>query len=320
MKLLRAIAALAAGLAYAAVAAAQGYPNRPVKIIVAYQAGQGTDVATRYIAERLNKALGQAFFIDNKPGAGGNIGTEAAARSTPDGYTLTMGTNATHGTNQFLYDAVPFDAEKDFEPIVLIGSFPMVIAANPSFPGNSIADVFAAAKSAPKSADIGMPSTTARIVFELLKAQSQAPIFGVPYKGSATAMTDTIGGQGPLIIDTVTAVRPHVAAGKLKAIAVTSLKGTELLPGVKPVAEQGLPGFQVIAWNALYAPKGTPKETIEILNREINKILAQPESHQKLKDLGFDVGGGTAEQLAEFGRSERRKWGPLIAASGIKAE
>jgi tripartite-type tricarboxylate transporter receptor subunit TctC len=320
MKLLREIAALAAGLAFAAVAAAQGYPNKPVKIIVAYQAGQGTDVATRYIAERLTKALGQAFFIDNKPGAGGNIGTEAAARSTPDGYTLTMGTNATHGTNQFLYDAVPFDAEKDFEPIVLIGSFPMVIAANPSFPGNSIADVFAAAKSAPKSADVGMPSTTARIVFELLKAQSQAPIFGVPYKGSATAMTDTIGGQVPLIIDTVTAVRPHVAAGKLKAIAVTSLKGTELLPGVKPVAEQGLPGFQVIAWNALYAPKGTPKESIEILNTEINKILAQPESRQKLKDLGFDVGGGTAEQLAEFGRSERRKWGPLIAASGIKAD
>jgi tripartite-type tricarboxylate transporter receptor subunit TctC len=320
MKLLREVAALAAGLAFAAVATAQSYPNRPVKIIVAYQAGQGTDVATRYIAERLQKALGQAFFVDNKAGAGGNIGTEAAARSAPDGYTLTMGTNATHGTNQFLYDAVPFDAEKDFEPIVLIGSFPMVIAANPSFPGNSIADVIAAAKSAPKSADIAMPSTTARIVFELLKAQSQAPLFGVPYKGSATAMTDTIGGQLPLIIDTVTAVRPHVAAGKLKAIAVTSLTGTELLPGVKPVAEQGLPGFQVIAWNALYAPKGTSKETIQILNTEINKILSQPESRQKLKDLGFDVGGGTSEQLAEFGRSERRKWGPLITTSGIKAE
>lgn len=245
---------------------------------MAYQAGQGTDVATRYIAERLQKALGQAFFIDNKPGAGGNIGTEAAARSAPDGYTLTMGTNATHGTNQFLYDAMPFDAEKDFEPIVLIGSFPMVIAANPSFPGNSIADVIAAAKSAPKSADIALPSTTARIVFELLKAQSQAPLFGVPYKGSASAMTDTMGSQVPLIIDTVTAVRPHVAAGKLKAIAVTSLTGTELLPGIKPVAEQGLPGFQVIAWNALYAPKGTPKEIIQILNTEINKILSQPES------------------------------------------
>jgi tripartite-type tricarboxylate transporter receptor subunit TctC len=320
MKLLRPIAALAAALAFATLASAQGYPSKPVRIIVAYQAGQGTDVATRYIAERLNKALNQNFYIENKPGAGGNIGTEAAARATPDGYTLTMGTNATHGTNQFLYDAVPFDAEKDFEPIILIGSFPMVLAANPSFPGNSIADVIATAKSTPKSADIAMPSTTARIVFELLKAQSQAPLFGIPYKGSATAMTETMGGQVPLIVDTVTAVRPHVAAGKLKAIAVTSLKGTDLLPGVKPVAEQGLPGFQVIAWNALYAPKGTPKETIQILNTEINKILAQPESRQKLKDLGFDVGGGTPEQLAEFGRSERRKWGPLIAGAGIKAE
>jgi len=320
MKALRDVCAAAALLAFAALAAAQGYPNKPVKIIVAYQAGQGTDVATRYIAEQLNKGLGQAFFIDNKPGAGGNIGTEAAARSAPDGYTLTMGTNATHGTNQFLYDSVPFDAEKDFEPVILIGSFPMVIAANPSFPGNSVADVIAAAKSAPKSADIAMPSTTARIVFELLKAQSKAPLFGVPYKGSATAMTDTIGGQVPLIIDTVTAVRPHVAAGKLKAIAVTSLRGTDLLPGVKPVAEQGLAGFQVIAWNALYAPKGTPKEIIQILNAEVNKILAQPESRAKLKDLGFDVGGGTPEQLAEFGRSERRNWGPLIAGAGIKAE
>ena len=320
MKLLRSIAAVAAGLAFATLATAQGYPNKPVRIIVAYQAGQGTDVATRYIAERLNKALGQNFYIENKPGAGGNIGTEAAARSTPDGYTLTMGTNATHGTNQFLYDTVPFDAEKDFEPIILIGSFPMVIAANPSFPGNSVADVIATAKSTPKSADIAMPSTTARIVFELLKAQSQAPLFGIPYKGSATAISETMGGQVPLIVDTVTAVRPHVAAGKLKAIAVTSLKGTDLLPGVKPVAEQGLPGFQVIAWNALYAPKGTSKETIQILNAEINKILAKPESRQKLKDLGFDVGGGTPEQLAEFGRSERKKWGPLIAAAGIKAE
>ena len=320
MNLVRNLGALLLCALAAGAASGQGYPNKPVKIVVAYQAGQGTDVATRYIAERLNKALGQNFYIENKPGAGGNIGTEAAARSAPDGYTLTMGTNATHGTNQFLYDTVPFDAEKDFEPVILIGSFPMAIAANPAFPGNSIADIVATAKSTPKSADIAMPSTTARIVFELLKAQSHAPVFGIPYKGSATAMSETIGGQVPLIIDTVTAVRPHVAAGKLKAIAVTSLKGTDLLPGVKSVAEQGLPGFEVIAWNALYAPKGTPKETIQLLNMEINKILAQPESRQKLKDLGYDVGGGTPEQLAEFGRSERRKWGPLIAAAGIKAE
>ena len=276
MKSMSRITAFAASLAFATLAIAQGYPNKPVRIIVAYQAGQGTDVATRYIAERLNKALGQSFYIENKPGAGGNIGTEAAARAPADGYTLTMGTNATHGTNQFLYDAVPFDAEKDFEPIILIGSFPMAIAANPAFPGNSVADIIATAKATPKSADIAMPSTTARIVFELLKAQSKAPLFGIPYKGSATAITETIGGQVPLVIDTVTAVRPQVAAGKLKAIAVTSQKGTDLLPGVKPVAEQGLPGFEVIAWNALYAPKGTPKDVVAHLNTELNKILTDP--------------------------------------------
>src|SRR5882762_6279297 len=143
MKLIRQIAALAAGLAFATLATAQGYPNKPVRIIVAYQAGQGTDVATRYIAERLNKALGQNFYIENKPGAGGNIGTEAAARSAPDGYTLTMGTNATHGVNQFLYATPGFDAEKDFEPIILTGTFPMVISASPASGFNSVADIIA---------------------------------------------------------------------------------------------------------------------------------------------------------------------------------
>ncbi len=320
MKSFRMLVALAAGLAVAPLAAGQPYPHKPIRIIVAYQAGQGTDVAARYIGERLSNAVGQAVVIDNKPGAGGNIGTEATARAAPDGYTLTMGTNATHGTNQFLYDSLPFDAEKDFEPVILIGSFPMAIAANPAFPGTSVADVIAYAKSTPKGADVAMPSTTARIVYELLKKETQAPVVGIPYKGSSTAISETIGGQVPLVIDTVTAVRPHVASGKLKAIAVTSQKPTELLPGVKPAAEQGLPGFEVIAWNALYAPKGTPKEVVDKLNAEINKILAQPESRQKLKDLGFDVGGGTPAQLAEFGRAERAKWGPLIKAAGIKAE
>lgn len=320
MKLARQIAGLAAGLALALFAAAQGYPHKPVKIIVAYQAGQGTDVATRHFADQLSKALGQSFYIDNKPGGGGNIGTEAAARSAPDGYTLTMGTSATHGSNQFLYKSVPFDAEKDFEPIILIGSFPMVIAAHPAFPANSVAELIAGVKSNPRSSDIALPSTTARIVFELLKMQSHAPLFGVPYKGSATAMTEVMGGQLPLIIDNLAAARPQVAGGKIKALAVTSLKGTDLLPGVKPVAEQGLPGFEVIAWNALYAPKGTPKEIINLLNKELNKILVQPETRKALVTLGYDAGGGTPEQLAELGRSERRKWGPIITAAGITAE
>ena len=320
MKLVRQVAALALGAAVSLGAFAQAYPNKPVKIIVAYQAGQGTDVLTRYFADQLSKSLGQNFIVENKPGAGANIGTELAARSAPDGYTLTMGTNATHGVNQFLYQTVNFDAENDFEPIILTGTFPMVIAANPATGFNTIGDLIASAKSKPKSADIALPSTTARLVFEFLKDRSNAPLFGVPYKGSATAMTEVLGGQVPVIIDTVTASRGHIEAGKLKALAVTSLKTSELLPGVKSAAEQGLQGFEVIAWNALYAPKGTPPEVIRLLNAEMQKILAQPETRQKLLTLGFEPAGGTPQRLAEFARGERRKWGPIIKTAGIRAE
>ena len=215
MQTFRMMAVLAAGLAIAPLAIGQAYPNKPIRIIVAYQAGQGTDVAARYIGDRLSSAVGQPVVIDNKPGAGGNIGTEATARAAPDGYTLTMGTNATHGTNQFLYETLPFDAEKDFEPVILIGSFPMAIAANPAFPGNGIAEVIAYAKSTPKGADVAMPSTTARIVYELFKKETQAPVVGIPYKGSATAIAETMGGQVPLVIDTVTAHAPNFRASIL---------------------------------------------------------------------------------------------------------
>ena len=320
MKLLKQVAGTLAGLVLATAAAAQAYPTKPVKIIVAYQVGQGTDVATRYFADQLAKALGQNFIVENRPGAGANLGTEIAARSTPDGYTLTMGTNATHGVNQFLYSSVTFDAEKDFEPIILTGTFPMVISANPATGFNSLSDLIASAKANPRSADIAMPSTTARLVFEFLKERTNAPLFGVPYKGSATAMTEAIGGQIPAIIDTVTALRGHIDGGRLKPLAVTSLKTSELLPGVKSVAEQGVPGFEVIAWNALYAPKGTPPAIINLLNSQMQKILAQQETRQRLLALGYEPAGGTPLQLAEFGRAERRKWGPLIKAAGIKAE
>lgn len=312
--------AAALALAGASTAMAQAYPNKPTKIIVAYQAGQGTDVATRYIAEQLGKAMGQTFFVENRGGAGGNIGTADAARAAPDGYTLTMGTNGTHALNQYLYAATGFDAEKDFEPIVLISTFPMVVLAGAGTPYQSMADVFAAARNNPKSADIALPSTTARLVFELLKERSQVPLFGVPYKGSAAAATDVIGGQVPLSIDTISAARGFLASGKLRALGVTSANPTALLPGVKTVAEQGLAGFEVVAWNALYAPRGTPPAVIKRLNEEVTKILAQPETRQRLLQLGHEPAGGTPEQLAEFARAERAKWGPLITKVGLKAE
>jgi tripartite-type tricarboxylate transporter receptor subunit TctC len=299
-------------------AAAQTYPNKPVRLVVPYQAGQGTDVAARYFAEQLGKALGQQFFVDNKPGAGGNIGTEAVAHAAPDGYTLLMGTVATQTMNEFLYPSTGYDSEKDFAPIILVGMLPMVLSANPAFPASTVPELIAAAKAQPDKINVALPSTTARIVFELFKAKTGAPLFGVPYKGSATAMTEVIGGQVPLIIDTATATRGQAASGKLKPIAITTLKSSELLPGVKSVAEQGLPGFEVTAWNALYAPRGTPKAIVDRLNAEVSKILAQPETRQRLLQLGFEPAGGSPESLAAYEKQERAKWGPLIKATGLK--
>ena len=320
MKAIAYVAALFAGLSLGLPAWAQSYPAKPVRIVVPYQAGQGTDVAARLFAEHLTKALGQQFIVDNKPGAGGNIGTADAARSAGDGYTLLMGTVATQTMNEFLYPSVGYDSDKDFAPIILVGMLPMVISANPSLAASTIPELIAAAKAQPDKLNIALPSTTARIVFELLKARTGAPLFGVPYKGSATAMTEVMGGQVQLTIDTATASRGHVQSGKLKALAITTLKSSELLPGVKSVAEQGVAGFEVTAWNALYAPRGTPKAIVDQLNMEVTKILAQAEVRQRLMQLGFEPAGGSPEQLAAYEKQERAKWEPLIKAAGLKGD
>jgi tripartite-type tricarboxylate transporter receptor subunit TctC len=300
---------------------AQSYPVKPVRIIVAYPPGQGTDIATRHMGEQLGRALGQTFIVENRPGAGGNVGTEATARAAPDGYTLTMGTTATHAANQFMYASVGYDPEKDFEPIALIGMLPMVISANPSFAATNIQQLIAASKAKPDTINVALTSTTARVVFELLRQQGGAPLFGVPYRGSGPAMIDVMGGQLPLTIDTVTATRPQVNAGKLRALAITSLKSSELLPGVASVAEQGLPGFEITAWNALFAPRGTPPAVITLLNAEVAKALALPETRQRLIQIGFEPAApATPQQLGDFVRAERQKWGDIIRTGQIKAE
>jgi tripartite-type tricarboxylate transporter receptor subunit TctC len=222
--------------------------------------------------------------------------------------------------NQFLYASMPFDPEKDFEPIGLISTFPMVVFANPSVPYNSVADLLADAKARPDAVDIALPSTTARLVLELLREKSATRIRDVPYKGSGTAMTDIIGGQVQIGIDTASAVRAFVASGKVKALGVTSLQASPLLPQVKPIAAQGLEGFQVVAWNALYAPRGTPPAVLQKLSTELARIMAQPDVRQRLLELGHEPAGGTPKELAEFARSERLKWGPLVKNAGLKAD
>jgi len=297
---------------------AQSYPSKPVRIIVPYQAGQGTDVVARYFADHLSRTTGQRFYVENKAGAGGNIGAEMAAHSDADGYTIFMGTNATQTMNEFMYTSLGFVPEKDFAPIILVGKLPMLVSASPSFKANSVADLVAAAKASPDKVDMALPSTTARIVFEFLKEKTGAPLFSVPYKGSATALTDVLGGQVPLIIDTVTALRSQIADGKLKALGITSLKTTELMPGVKSIAEQGVTGFEVTAWNAFYAPRDTPQPVIDLLNSELAKALALPETKKRLLELGFDPAGGTPAELTQFENKERAKWGPIIKATDLK--
>ena len=319
-KLLSVFAVLAASLSIVPLAVAQGYPAKSVRIIVPYQPGQGTDVATRYLAEHLSKATGQTFYVENRAGAGGNIGTSEAARAAPDGYTLLMGTNGTHVLNQYLYAAMPFDPEKDFEPVMLVSSFPMVLLATPASPYSSVSDLLADARARPDMVNVALPSTTARLVLELLKQQSATTVRGIPYKGSGTSMTDLIGGQVPVAIDTVSASRSFIASGKLKALGVTSLKPSALLHGVKTVAAQGVDGFQVVAWNALYVPHGTPAAVVQKLSAELAKVLAQPEVKQRLLELGHEPASGTPAELAEFAKVERQKWGPLIVRVGLKAE
>ncbi len=320
MKLLATITLALAATASTLAMAQNTYPNRPIKIIVAYPAGQGTDIATRYLSEQVSRELGQPIVIENRAGAGGNIGTTVTAQSPNDGYTLTMGTNATHALNQFLYSSTGFDIDKDFEPIALVGTFPMVIAVRAESPLKSVSELVEVAKNNARAADIAMPSTTARLVVELLKEETKAPLFGVPYRGSGNAMADLLGGQLSIIVDTPTALRSHIGSGRVRAIGVTSRQPSGLVPGVPTVAEQGVSGFEVVAWNALYAPKGTPRNVITTLNTAFNRVLERPETRQRLLELGFDPAGGTPEALHQFATSEQKKWGPIIRNAGIKLD
>jgi tripartite-type tricarboxylate transporter receptor subunit TctC len=317
-----ALAALAgmAGVLFASAALAQAYPAKPVRVIVPFPPGQGTDVATRHLTEQLTRALGRNFFVENRPGAGASLGMEVLARSAPDGYTLGIGTAGTQTMNPSLFPSLGYDPEKDFEPITLTGMLPLMIASHPSFAAGSIQELIAAAKAKPDTVNVALPALPQRIAFELLRQQSGAPLFAIAYKGSAAALPEVMSGQVPLIIDSITALRPHIDSGRLKPLGVTSLHSTELMPGVKSVAEQGLPGFELTAWNAFFAPKGTPAPIVMFLNAEVQKVLANPDTRQRLMSLGFEVAGSTPQQLAERIRVEREKWSRVIRTANIRME
>lgn len=297
---------------------ASDWPNRPVKIIVAYPAGQSTDIATRYFADKLSRAFGQGFVVENRPGAGGNIGTTAAARAAPDGYTLVMGANGTHAMNPALYANPGFDADKDFDAIVLTALIPFAISVGPNVPANSLGELIALARSKPGSVDAAFPSVTGQLVLEMLKARD-VPLFGIRYKGSADAMTALLGGHVPVLIDTVAATR--IGLGKLKPLAVTTPTPMASMLGVKTASEQGLSNFTITAWNALMVPRGVPMDIQNKLGTEMRKILDLPETQKALSDFGFERAPvRTSAELNAWLREERRNYAEVIKTANMKPE
>ncbi|WP_167772609.1 Bug family tripartite tricarboxylate transporter substrate binding protein [Ramlibacter henchirensis] len=312
------LAAAPAALLAPAALAQSDYPNRPVKIIVAYPAGQSTDIATRYFAQKLTQALGQSFVVENRPGASGNIGTAVAARSAPDGYTLIMGASGTHAMNPALFENPGFDAEKDFDAIMLTALIPFAISAGPKANINSLSELIALARKTPGKVDTAIPSVTGQLVLEMLK-QRDVPLFGVKFKGSADAMTATLGGHVSVLIDTVAATRTQL--GKINVLAVTTAQPMASMPGVKTASEQGLANFNIAAWNALMAPKGVPPEIQAKLSAEMRKILDLPETQKALSDLGFERAPVmNTNELNAWLREERRSYAQTIKTAQMKPE
>jgi len=296
------------------------WPAKPIRVIVPYAAGQGADVLTRLVANELSKTLSQPVYIENRAGAGGNIGAAAAARSDGDGYTFMLGTNATNAANEFLYANRGFEPG-DFVGVAMIGLLPMVICTSaPDLPTNGLAELIARARAKPDTLNVGLPSTTAQVVFAEFVRSAQAPLFGVMYKGSGQSLIDAIGGQIPLAIDTVTASRAYVATGKLRALAITSLKASDMLPGVKPVSEQGVPGFDVVAWDALFAPKSTPPDIVAKMGEHIRLALQAADARRRMLDIGVEPLAMGPAELDAFVKTERAKWGSIIKTAGIKVE
>ncbi len=303
-----------------AKAVTPSYPTQPIRLIVPYAAGQGTDVAARVIADQLTKGLGQAIVVDNRPGAGGNVGSGAVLNYPPDGYTVLMGTNATHVVNQFLYANIGYDPEADFAPVALVGLFPMAIVVPENSPYRTVSDVASAARKNPDRLNVGMSSTTARIVLELFKREAKAPLFGIAYKGSSSLVTDLVGGRLDLAVDTVVAVRPLLVPGKLRAVATTTLNSTGVLPGVSSVSEQGVSGFEITPWNALFVRRGTPPDRIQLLSAEIKRILQLPDVQKRLIELGIEPVYMDSAATADFMHREKEKWGRIVKENKITAD
>jgi tripartite-type tricarboxylate transporter receptor subunit TctC len=301
---------------------AQAYPNHPVRLVVPFSAGAGvTDIMSRLIAQRLGTSLGQPIVIDNRPGAGGIPATDFVAKSAADGYTLLM-TNVSFAANPYLYSKLPYDPVKDFVPVAMVNSAPLLLVVNPAVPANSVKELLAYAKSHPGQLNYGSGGvgSTPHLSGELFKSLSGMDAVHVPYKGGTPALNDLMGGQLSFMIENMPGTMPFVKAGKLRALAITSPQRSSLAPTLPTMAEAGVPGYEVIGWNGLVAPKGTPPEIVARLHAEVAKILREPEVKQQLAALGAEPVGNTQEEFGRFIKAEMTRWGKIIKEKGIRAD
>lgn len=316
--------ALLAGAAPSAPALAQAssYPNKPIRIIVPFAVGGIADTFGRVIGIKLTEAWGQPVIIENKTGAGGNIGAELVAKSPPDGYTLVMGNIGTHAVNVNLFKTIAFDPIKDFVPVAHVLEAEGLLVVNPSIKANSVREIIEMARAQPGQLSYasGGLGTTSHLAGELFKSTGKVDIVHVPYKGNSPAIADLLSGQTQLSFATMPTVLPHVKAGKLRAIASIGLARTVALPDVPTVAESGLPGFEVSNWIGLFAPAGTPPEVASKLNAEVQKIMRLPDVQKRLESEGARFIPTTPAQFASFQRDELAKWAKIIKDANIKAE
>jgi len=303
-------------------ALAQSYPNRPIRLVVPFPAAGTTDILARAAAQKLTESLGQAVIVDNRPGAGGNIGSDLVAKSAPDGYTLLMGTVGTHAINPSLYSKMPYDHVKDFVPVVLVAGVPNVLVVNPALPVNSVADLIKLAKDKPGTINFASSGsgTSIHLSGELFKTMAGVDMTHVPYKGSSPALTDLIGGQVQVMFDNLPSALPQIKGGKLRAIAVTSLKRAPALPDIPTISESGLPGFEASSWFGVLAPAGTPAPIVARINAEVNRWLQSADAREKLISQGAEAAGGSPEQFAAHIRAESEKWAKVVKASGAKVD
>ncbi|MFL6564199.1 MAG: Bug family tripartite tricarboxylate transporter substrate binding protein [Burkholderiales bacterium] len=303
-------------------AAAHAFPTKPVKIIVAFPPGGGTDIVARLVAQRLGETWGQAVIVENRAGASGTVGTEAAARADPDGHTLFMATMGNMTANQHLYPKMALDPLRAFAPITKVVDVHFVFLANPALPAKGVQELIELAKQRPGEIAYSSsgPGGAPHLAMELFKRRAGIDLQHVPYKGSGPSFNDLIGGRVMLTMDSLVQSLPHIKAGRLKALAVLGPRRTALLPEVPTIAESGLPGYALTNWFGLLAPAATPKPVLVQLNADILRILKQEELQKKIADLGADVVGNSAEEFGAAMRAESAQWAEVIKAAGIRVE